>query len=448
MASAYIRHLLSKQADNTLSAHDSLTETMKELFTTFFPGKQFLGPQPTDEGGLLFQVRLADGSEHDIDDLSSGEKEVLYGYLRLHDAGPRNSIIMIDEPELHLNPRLINGLASFYNRHLGRARNNQLWLVTHSDTLIREAVASEEFSVFHVQPTASAGGQASRVRGNAEVDGLIIELIGDLAAYRPGAKVVIFESTDDAAFDQKMTCSLFPEFGQRINAISAGDKRRVAGLYELLDKARGSGVLTTQFFAITDADDETESAIAATHLRWDVYHIENYLLEPRFILQSLREVGLSTDRVRDEGAVLEALRSLAIQTIPELLKHKLRVHANSRLVSSIDLGTNPRRSDAAQAIGEAVNRSSARLAQRIRDELGPDKLLALETNWRREYEVALSDGTWIKRFRGRDILKRFAGEFLRGMPYVFFRELILSRMRDAGFAPAGMRHVVETILNA
>jgi hypothetical protein len=50
MGSAYVRHLLSRQADPTAAADDALTTTLKELFSTFFPGKEFLGPQPTSDG--------------------------------------------------------------------------------------------------------------------------------------------------------------------------------------------------------------------------------------------------------------------------------------------------------------------------------------------------------------------------------------------------------------
>ncbi len=67
---------------------------------------------------------------------------MLYGYLRIRNAAPKHSVLLIDEPELHLNPRLIKGLASFYHRHLGKALGNQLWLVTHSDALIARRWAS------------------------------------------------------------------------------------------------------------------------------------------------------------------------------------------------------------------------------------------------------------------------------------------------------------------
>lgn len=447
MASAYLRHVFAKQSDPRLSGDDSLTETLKELFATFFPGKQFLGVQPTSSGDLLFPVRLTSGAEHDIDELSSGEKEVLYGYLRLHNSAPRNSIIMIDEPELHLNPRLINGLATFYNRHLAQRLGNQLWLVTHSDTLIREAVNNKDFSVYHVQPaTSPSGGQATRVQGRKDVERLVIDLIGDLAAYRPGAKIVIFESTDTAAFDLRMTSALFPEFAQQINPISAGDKRRVANLYEVLDKAQAAGALTEKFYAITDADDEENAASPARQLRWDVYHIENYLLQPKFILASLRDVGVPEKSVPDEEAVVSLLRTCARETIPKLIQHKLRVHVNAQLVACIDLKTPPDREDAANAISEAVDRSSARITARIQNDLSPTHLTALEAKWHSRFAAAVNDGGCFAYFRGRDILKLVAAKAVRGMPYEYFRDLILSRMKQAGFKPPGMAKIVDTIV--
>jgi len=338
MASAYIRHLLAKEAKPDLPIDDTLTGTLKELFATFFPGKAFLGPQPTQDGRLLFPVRLANGSEHDIDDLSSGEKEVLYGYLRLQNAAPRHSIILIDEPELHLNPRLVSGLAAFYYRHLGDRLDNQLWLVTHSDTLIREAVSQPNFGVFHIHPAGTVqGSQASPVKAAEDLERVVIELVGDLAAYRPGAKVVVFESTDDAAFDLRMTCSLFPDFEQQVNAISAGNKRRVADLYELLEKTRKAGHVHARFYAITDADDDAPIEGPATRFCWDVYHIENYLLHAQFILDALRAIGVSAATLRDEQAVYAALQSCAQETINALVSHRLRMSARRTLVSAIDL---------------------------------------------------------------------------------------------------------------
>lgn len=113
MAASYMREILAEQAGVPKASQSKLTNTLTELFETFFPDKKFLGPVPTAEGGLSFPVKTKDGSRHDLDDLSAGEKEILYGYLRIRNSAPRFSVILIDEPELHLNPRLIRGLPQF-----------------------------------------------------------------------------------------------------------------------------------------------------------------------------------------------------------------------------------------------------------------------------------------------------------------------------------------------
>jgi hypothetical protein len=448
MTSAYVRSLLTKEADPSAEVDNQLTETLKELFATFFQGKEFLGPQPTTDGRLTFLVKLKNGAYHDIDDLSSGEKEVVYGYLRLHSSAPRDSMIMIDEPELHLNPRLVSGLAAFYYRHLGSRFGNQLWLVTHSDTLIREAVAHPSFSVYHIQPpsTVADESQASLVRVRSDVDRLVLELVGDLAAYRPGAKVVIFESTNESAFDVRMTSTLFPEFDLRTNKISGGGKRRVADLYAVLEEARTAGHLDARFFSIVDADDEPRPTTQGNRFQWDRYHIENYLLEPKFIRAALMALGIRGDIAASEDAVATSLRSIAESTINDLVAHRLRVAANSRLMASINLSFDSSRADSAATLSEAIIRSRNRINDRLVDELSPARLNTDMIAHRTDLEHAVAEGTWISKFRGRDILKRFAGVHTPGMAYDYFRDLIIHKMAEDNYQPAGMKGVIDAIL--
>ncbi len=127
LAAAYVKSLIQEQVeDSSEKQYEPLTRTLRELFTNFFPGKEFIGPLPTSSGGLEFPVRLPNGLTHDINELSSGEKEVLFGYLRLRNTAPRDSVILLDEPELHLNPALVKGLPQFYHDHLGSSLGNQI----------------------------------------------------------------------------------------------------------------------------------------------------------------------------------------------------------------------------------------------------------------------------------------------------------------------------------
>jgi len=184
MAALYVREALSEKSGSFVDRTKSITDVLKELFITFFPDKEFLGPQPTAEGSLRFPVRIGGRESHDLDELSSGEKEILYGYLRLRTSTPKNSIILLDEPELHLNPRLTRNLPDFYHRHLAKALGNQVWLVTHSDAILRESVGKAGVSVFHITPSAYASkrtSQATLIRADQD-----LETRGHRSGWRSG----------------------------------------------------------------------------------------------------------------------------------------------------------------------------------------------------------------------------------------------------------------------
>jgi hypothetical protein len=204
----------------------------------FFPEKRFLGPQPTVDGALTFPVQTADGHVHDLDELSAGEKEILYGYLRIRNSAPNNSIIILDEPELHLNPRLIRGLPQFYKKNLGETLGNQIWLVTHSDALLREVVGRDQYNVYHMLPCSTLGPSEQQLRpltATADLDLALVDLVGDLASYRPSGKVVIFEGGGDSEFDRTVVGALFPELQGKANLISGSNKARVRALHETLE---------------------------------------------------------------------------------------------------------------------------------------------------------------------------------------------------------------------
>ena len=83
-----------------------------------------------------------------------------------------------------------------------------------------------------------------------------MDLVGDLATYRPGAKVVIFEGGGDTEFDVTMTSALFPEFATSVNMISGTNKGRVRELHLLLERAASRKALPAKFFSIVDRDSD------------------------------------------------------------------------------------------------------------------------------------------------------------------------------------------------
>jgi hypothetical protein len=451
MAAAYVKDALSKKANPALDGDSSLTETLESLFLHFFPDKKFSGPEATKEGNLNFPVRIGDNSFHDLDELSSGEKEVLYGYLRMRNSAPKHSIILLDEPELHLNPRLISGLPQFYRQHLSLALHNQMWLVSHSDALLREVVGREGYDVFHMLPATStgvSGQQLRRLTLNEELEAAIVDLVGDVAAYRPGAKAVILEGSGDSAFDRKMVGNLFPELANSVNLISGANKVRVQALVEVLDRAQKKGDFPTRFFAIVDRDLHL-NRVTQSHLNqfsWDAYHIENYLMQPKFISQVLQ--ALDHAGPTDESAILDSLRAAAREVLPKVVRHALMDFANKAIVGAIDVGVDPAAEDIAGSISAAVERSLTRMTKKAQEELKADHLAEKRLEIEAEFNSNFGDGSWLRTLPGREILKRYVERERLPVGYDPFRNLVLGRMTDDNYQPAGMKAVVDQVLAA
>lgn len=451
MAASYVKEILAEQAGVPRASQSSLTNTLRELFQTFFPEKTFLGPQPTQAGLLTFPVETPNGGRHDLDDLSSGEKEILYGYLRIRNSAPRFSIILLDEPELHLNPRLIRGLPQFYRKNLGEDLQNQLWLVTHSDALLREVVGRDAYNVFHMLPSMLTPPGESQLRplsATADLDVALADLVGDLAAYRPGGKVVILEGGGDTDFDQKVVSSIFPELVENANLVSGTNKSRVRSLLKILDAASSSGAVPFKFFSITDRDSESAAAASPSTnaLSWDAYHIENYFLVPKYISRVFS--ALSLGMKKEEEQIWDELRECAKETIPLMVRHELTTHVNGLLVSSIAIKTDPKLDQQSTAILESIEASVSRIVEARAQHLSEAAIEAKESELRTNLTESIANGRWVSEFRGRDILKRYVSRQSLPVSYVVFRNLLLSQMCDDGYRPEGMERVVQAILAA
>ena len=73
------------------------------------------------------------GEKFDINELSSGEKQLFLRTLAIKMLNPENSIILIDEPELSLHPKWQQRIIDVY-RKIGK--NNQIIIATHSPHIL------------------------------------------------------------------------------------------------------------------------------------------------------------------------------------------------------------------------------------------------------------------------------------------------------------------------
>ena len=445
MATEFVLQMMRERSDQNNPKSETLQKTMQELFRRFFPGKTFDGVKPNEKDELEFSVTLSNGQKHDINDLSSGEKEILFGYLRLRNSSQRHSIILLDEPELHLNPKLIRGLPQFYQKHVGEDLDNQIWTVSHSDAFLREALGHRGVRVYHMREAVVNLKDGNQVReiGQGEEEEAIFELIGDIATYRVGGKFVIFEG-ENSEFDRRMTQILFPEYERRMNFISGGNKATVRKLHDVLEKRGDDGTL--QVFSIVDKDNQ-QSGDDETRGRftWDVYHIENYLLDPEVMRQVLVNTSLQDTGFKDANEIEEALRSIARNQVVNLVDHSMRSWIRAVVWETIDLRGDKSESDLVKRVSDQAKITVEKLMKILTETLGETHLRTVVDSKKVELEAALESSRWKSEFRGRDLLKGFVSQYTSGVRYELFRDMIVRTMAEGEVRPQGMLQVLEKI---
>jgi predicted ATPase len=116
---------------------------LERAYQAIFPKRRFQGALPQTEVGQILDephFYLYDGQrQYELSEMSGGERAVFPLIFDFANWEIYNSVVLIDELELHLHPPMQQGLLRAL-RHLGK--NNQFIITTHSDAV--EALVSPE----------------------------------------------------------------------------------------------------------------------------------------------------------------------------------------------------------------------------------------------------------------------------------------------------------------
>ena len=448
LATESIRNMLAEKAGAGQGAERELTDTLRSIFEELIPGKRFEGATPTKKGELQFPVHT-EGAVHDLNELSSGEKEVVFGYLRTRARAARNSVIIVDEPELHLNPAMIRGLPLLYQKHIGQALNNQIWLVTHSDVFLRTAFYDTDMELFHMAVGKAAPGtnQITRLTQESAYDRTCIELIGDVANYRPDQPVLIVEGQQQ--FDILMLRRLFAEELKGINVLEAGGKQQVLQRQHSLRELARRSVERKKVVSITDSDGDTRSNEEEGQYQWPAYHIENYLLEPRYIAFAVDSMTAEIPGTTKPAYIKEVMERCQGEAIEELgqkrLVRKLKAKLNSHLQLTPGSASNKLTADEIKEqmtrCKEAINKEFVNLMTNEGIEKAIDQQAKVTKNLH-------GVGVTHRELPGREILKLVASKTTPRGSYEALRNAILNEMGRHNYQPEEMKRVLERCLQS
>lgn len=138
LANAYSFHIAITEGKRELAIGEfDFYDKLHQLYKKVFPKRSFVGAAPNFD--LYDRIKtpdffLTDGnSQYEIAEMSAGERAIFPILLDFARWNINNSIIIIDEVELHLHPALQQAFVRALSK-IGTA--NQFILTTHSDTIV------------------------------------------------------------------------------------------------------------------------------------------------------------------------------------------------------------------------------------------------------------------------------------------------------------------------
>lgn len=283
-------------------------------------GKRITRPtaDPLNPYGAAMRVETPAGTTHAMDQLSSGEQEVLSLAFFVRRLRSRGGILLIDEPELHLHPALQRSLFAQLEEVADRA---QVWIVTHSPRLVTAASLP---AVLHARaPTVADVNQVHRASAEEDRTAVLEELgIHPIEVLQSQFIVVVEGKTDE----QRISALLPLELSPAVVTVAGS-----AGSVEHTCRNLASAP-SLRFIAIRDRDLLSEAEVSrrlAQHPQlfiWPRRSLESELLEPRLLAKTFSRAG----QVTTEDTIASSLKSLADRQRPEILAELLEQELKAR----------------------------------------------------------------------------------------------------------------------
>lgn len=133
----FLDYLREQNEDLTIKESNlRLTDEINSIFEGLDLNTKFKGISKSINREVIFENDIRDDIK--LDELSTGEQQLFIKALNLKMMALKNSLILIDEPELSLHPNWQNHILRIY-QNIANQGDNQLIVATHSPQIISSA---------------------------------------------------------------------------------------------------------------------------------------------------------------------------------------------------------------------------------------------------------------------------------------------------------------------
>lgn len=412
---------------------------IKGFFSNFFFPKEFEGIKVDKSLRWDFPIKTPHGI-HDMDFLSSGEKEILGTFTNILKMKLTGSVILFDEPELHLNAALerkvIGSLTTISNA------GNQVWLATHSFEIVGTVPLENLYKMYLSFPE---GGDNQIDICSSKKDLVeTLELLGASIGIQLISQKIIFV---EGKTDKDILKSLFEKFSSIVSFVETKGLGSLMGVsqaaIDLLDQVSKD----EPYYMIRDRDflsdakvEEIKSKYVGKVFIWNFRTIENYLLDPKILIDVLNQLGI--DIFDDEESVLIALKNIAddlkIETIADMIVDEMQKRI-------LDVGFGLPSVNTEENLLKLFIEIGEKKASRLNEQFSDDSLKRLY-----DEKKGVVDSVWdedsLKICNGEKALKKFIELYIKPdgpeIDIIAFRRLIINQMKSMNAIPEEIEDII------
>ena len=413
----------------------SRIDGVKRVIKDFLVNKEFRGVEFREGMVPKFSVDTPRGV-HEIEDLSSGEKEILMtlGTLVARELG--HATVLWDEPDLHLHGTAEARLPAFIGDL--SAQRNQVWVATHSPDVINSVDLDRHFLV-HLPGGEAGENVGRRVLGSDEKVSTLADIGASLYVQTVFRKIVWHEGPTDEA----LLLAFNPDLRRHAAFIAAGGGAAVTSISAHSADLVGKALKDSTFIAIRDRDsdleipDETGTAQARMFV-WRRREIENYLLDPATI-KSVHDDHRLLDQFDTEDDARQELRSIADAKLDWVVVKTAERRINAALAARTRVTID------SDDPGQSLAVSRAEMIRQLDADLAETDMRRIHASTDAETRSGWNDD-WASLCPGKQVLAEFHRRHVGGhMSYAQYCDTLAQTMARENRVPEDISTVITAI---
>lgn len=281
-----------KNGEQIINDHPDPLEKYKEIFKMLLPGKELQDINPA--APREFHYENNSGLRLPFSSLSSGEQEVVKVVFDVVRKEIRHSVIIVDEPELHLHPTLTFKLIETL-KTIGD-HTNQFIFLTHSADLISTYYSTGD--VYFIDAIQTGANQGHKLSDLSHSHNELVQLIGqNLGLFAVGKKLIFVEG-ENSSIDRLTYHTIIQTIIPDAKIIPVGSVVNINTLSTIEEQIRKS-IFGIDIYMIRDRDGLDEKQITEIEQNGRVRclkrrHIENYFLDSEILFKVAEKLYLTS----------------------------------------------------------------------------------------------------------------------------------------------------------